>query len=170
MDTAKKTVAIGAASGIAAMAALVTILSWAIPAPAAMATVPERLALALQLNVIAALPLLAMIVTVANSRFRSEAIDPLAHREDRKQEIDGRVANNTLEQTFLFLVATLALSTVVDPARVQILIALTIVFVLARIAFWIGYRMHPLYRAPGMAATSYLNLGSLATAIWLSFI
>ena len=39
-------------------------------------------------------------------------------------------------------------------------------FVAARIAFWIGYRMHPLYRAPGMAATGFLNLGLLAAALW----
>jgi len=34
------------------------------------------------------------------------------------------------------------------------------------IAFWIGYRIHPLYRAFGMAGTGYLNLGILAFAIW----
>jgi hypothetical protein len=31
--------------------------------------------------------------------------------------------------------------------------AATIVFIVVRLAFWIGYRIHPLYRAFGMAAT-----------------
>ena len=40
--------------------------------------------------------------------------------------------------------------------------AATIVFIVVRLAFWIGYRIHPLYRAFGMAATGYLNVGLLA--------
>jgi hypothetical protein len=44
--------------------------------------------------------------------------------------------------------------------------AATIVFIVARLAFWIGYRIHPLYRAFGMAATEYLNVGLLAFALW----
>src|SRR5215469_7927028 len=34
------------------------------------------------------------------------------------------------------------------------------------VLFWIGYRIHPLYRAFGMGATAYLNVGLLAFAIW----
>jgi hypothetical protein len=41
-----------------------------------------------------------------------------------------------------------------------------IVFIVARIAFWVGYRVHPLYRAFGMAGTGYLNVGILAFALW----
>jgi hypothetical protein len=44
--------------------------------------------------------------------------------------------------------------------------AVVVVFVVARIAFWVGYRVHPLYRAFGMAATGYLNVGILAFALW----
>jgi hypothetical protein len=36
----------------------------------------------------------------------------------------------------------------------------------ARMAFWIGYRIDPLYRAFGMGATGYLNVGLLAFAMW----
>jgi len=42
----------------------------------------------------------------------------------------------------------------------------TIVFVAARLAFWVGYRIHPLYRAFGMAATGYLNIRLLGFALW----
>jgi uncharacterized membrane protein YecN with MAPEG domain len=76
-------------------------------------------------------------------------------------EIDGRVADNTLQQTFVFAVASLALSTIVALQYLQVVWACAIVFVLARVVFWVGYRLNPLYRAPGMAATSYMNLGMI---------
>ena len=48
----------------------------------------------------------------------------------------------------------------------RVIAAATIVFIVARFAFWVGYRIHPLYRAFGMAATMYLNVGILAWAGW----
>lgn len=161
MNPAQKTVAIGAASGVLSMLLLVTLLYFLIPAPLGMATLSERIAFALKLNVIAVLPFFVMIITVGNSRFLSDAIDPLAERETLAQIVNGRVADNTLQQNFIFLVGTLALSALLKPTSVQLLIAATVVFVLARAAFWLGYRLGPLYRAPGMAATAYLNLGIL---------
>ena len=50
----------------------------------------------------------------------------------------------------------------------QLVAAAAIVFVVARLVFWIGYRIDPLYRAPGFAATAYLNLGLLGGALWLA--
>lgn len=81
-------------------------------------------------------------------------------------EINGRVVENTLQQYLLYLVGTLALSVNLTADEMRVIPATAIVFVVARIAFWIGYRIHPLYRAFGMAATGYLNLGILAFAIW----
>ena len=114
--------------------------------------------------------LFIMVVSVANSRFLSDAIDPLAQKETVAQTVNGRVTDNTLQQNFLFLVATLALSTVLSEARLQVIPAMTIVFVIARIVFWIGYRLDPLLRAPGMSATVYLNLGGLLAAAYLAFV
>jgi hypothetical protein len=48
----------------------------------------------------------------------------------------------------------------------RIIPAAAIVFVTARAAFWVGYRLHPLYRAFGMAATGYLNVALLGFALW----
>ena len=48
--------------------------------------------------------------------------------------------------------------------------ACTIVFVVARVVFWFGYRRHPLYRAPGMSATAYLNLGMILYVLYAAFI
>jgi uncharacterized membrane protein YecN with MAPEG domain len=99
----------------------------------------------------------------------SEAIDPTRHAESRSQEVDGRVADNTLQQNFVFLVASLALSTTVALHHLQAVWACAIVFVVARAAFWLGYRLNPLYRAPGMAATSYMNLGMILYSLFRIF-
>ena len=85
-------------------------------------------------------------------------------------EIDGRVADNTLQQNFVFVVASLALSTVVSLHYVQVVWACAIVFVVARAVFWLGYRMNPLYRAPGMAATAYMNLGMIVYVLFCVFL
>jgi hypothetical protein len=170
MNPSQKRVAIGAGSGVLSMVLLVTVLSMTLAAPQDVGALAERIAYALRWNVIAAVPFFVMVVSVANSRFLSDAIDPLAQKETLAQTVNGRVTDNTLQQNFLFLVATLALSTVLSEARLQIIPAMTIVFVIARVVFWIGYRKDPLLRAPGMAATAYLNLGGLLAAAWLAFV
>jgi hypothetical protein len=66
-------------------------------------------------------------------------------------EIDGRVTENTLQQTLVVPVASLALSAVAPLDALQALWACTIVIVVARAAFWIGYRVQPaLSRPPGL--------------------
>jgi hypothetical protein len=129
MKPEQKIVAIGAAGGVVAMVITVWLLTLVLPSPRMAGTIAERLAFALRANVVAVLPLFVMIVTVANSRFMSDAIDPTRHAESPTMEIDGRVVDNTL----------------------QVVWACTIVFVVARTAFWMGYRINPLYRAPGMS-------------------
>lgn len=159
MKAEQKIVAIGAASGILGMLALVTLLTFhIIPAPEIVDTAAARIAYALGANVFALIPLFLMFVTVGNERFLSEAIDPLRHAENRTMEINGRVAQNTLEQNFIFLVASLALSTVVSFAYLQIVWACAIVFVIGRFLFWWGYHKNPLYRAPGLSSVAYMNL------------
>ena len=170
MKSEQRIVAIGAASGVILMLASVWILTKALPTPAIAGILVERLAYALQANVLATLPLFIMIATVGNSRFLSEAIDPTRHAESRSMEIDGRVVDNTLQQNFIFAIASLTLSTIVPLQHLQIVWACAIVFVVARACFWIGYRLDPLYRAPGMSATAYMNLGIIAYVLFRTFV
>ena len=159
MNRDQKTVIIGAASGILGMIALVTFLTFhVLPVPSIADAIAERLAYALGANVFALITLFVMLMTVGNERFFSRAIDPTRHAEDAKMEINGRVADNTLQQNFVFVVASLALSVLVPFQYLQVVWACAIWFVVARCAFWIGYRVHPLYRAPGMSGTAYMNL------------
>jgi uncharacterized MAPEG superfamily protein len=143
------------------MALAVWALTQALPAPSIADAPGERLAYALRANVVALVPFFVMIIAVGNARFLSDAIDPTRRAEHRAMDIDGRVADNTLQQNFVFAVASLALSTVVPLGALQVVWACAIVYVVARIVFWIGYRIDPLYRAPGMSATAYMNLGMI---------
>lgn len=168
MTNDQKTVAVGAASGIAAMILSLWLLYTALPVPAGADTISGRLAYALRWNAVAALPLFAMLAAVGNARFLSEAIDPTLGKEDPKTLINGRVTDNTLQQFVLFVVGSLAVAAAVAAEQVKIVGAAAIVFVVMRIAFWIGYRIKPIYRAFGFSSTAYLNLGLLVTAMWLS--
>jgi hypothetical protein len=170
MKSEQKTVAIGAASGVILMSATVWILTRTLPAPAIADMLEERLAYALRANVFATLPLFIMLAAVGNARFLSQAIDPTKHAESRSMEIDGRVADNTLQQNFIFAIASLTLSTAVPLTHLQIVWACAIVFVAARAGFWLGYRLNPLYRAPGMSATAYMNLGMIAYVLFRTFV
>ena len=112
MNSDQRVVVVGAASGAVVMVLSVWFLAThVLPVPVIADEISARLAYALGANVFALLPLLVMLITVGNERFFSRAIDPTRHAEDSKMEINGRVADNTLQQNFVFAIASLALST-----------------------------------------------------------
>ena len=166
MTKDQKIVATGAASGILTMALLVWILSTVIVAPI-LEGAADRLAYALPWAVLAAIPLFMMLAAVGNARFLSEAIDPTLGKEDQKTIVNGRVADNTLQQFTIFAIALLALSTTLPADRLSFVPATAITFLIARMVFWVGYRIHPLYRAPGFSSTAYLNLGMMVAVLWM---
>lgn len=169
MRLEQKIVAVGAVSGAVGMGAGLWLLSRILPAPQISDTPGERLAYGFRANVVALTPLFLMLVTIANSRFLSDAIDPTRNAESASMNIDGRVADNTLQQNFVFALASLAMSTVVSLQQLQVVWACAIVFVVGRVTFWVGYRINPLYRAPGMAATLYTNLGMILYVVYSTF-
>jgi hypothetical protein len=166
MKPEQKIVAIGAASGVTTMTIAVWLLTKWLPAPTGVETAADRIVYALRINVVALLPFFVMLIAIGNSRFLSKAIDPTLKAENQAQLVDGRVADNTLQQNFVFAVASLALSTVLDAHYLHALWACAIVYVAARMTFWFGYRKNPLLRAPGMAATAYLNLGMILYVLY----
>jgi hypothetical protein len=85
-------------------------------------------------------------------------------------EIDGRVADNTLQQNFVFAITSLALSATVPLRQLQVVWACVIVFIVARTVFWLGYRINPLYRAPGMSATAYMNIGMILYVLFRTLV
>ena len=169
MRKEQKVVAVGAASGILTMLASMYVLSGLMPALPDYADAGERLAFAAKWTALAAAPLFFAIMAVGNGRFKSDAIDPTAGKESRAMIINGRVADNTLQQLALFAAASSAVAASGVGDELSIVAAGSVVFVVARIAFWIGYRIDPLYRATGMAATSYLNVLLFGVAAWMAW-
>jgi hypothetical protein len=149
------------------MVLLVWLLSKAISPPAIADDAGDRIAYALPWAAVAALPLVFMIAAVGNARALSEAIDPTLGKESPRMVIDGRVLDNSLQQFVLFLVGMLALAMSLPVHRLSIVAAVSITFVVMRLAFWAGYRIKPVYRAFGFASTFYMNLGMLLAALWL---
>jgi len=168
MTREQKAVVAGSATGLVSMLAAMWLLTRALPPPAQAGTIEGRLTYALPWEALAALPLFVMIVAIGNARFGGVAIDPTRGAEDKAMLINGRVADNTLQQFVLFLAGSLALAVTVPAGYVQIVGAAAITFVAARIVFWIGYRIDPLYRAPGFAATAYLNVGLIGAALYFA--
>lgn len=169
MTTDQKRVAAGAASGVLAMLAGLIALSGIIAGLAVDANAGERLAYAAKWIALGALPLAAAIASVGNGRFNSEAIDPTAGKESHAMVVNGRVVDNTVQQYLLFAAASLAVAASARGDQLGAVAAAAIVFVIARLVFWIGYRIRPVYRAAGFASTFYLNIVMFGYALWLAW-
>ena len=167
MTKDQKTVAIGAVCGIAGMILIVWAIATHFPHPGVIDSNGDRLAYAFRWSVVAVLPLFVMLAAVGNARFLSEAIDPTLGKESERMVVDGRVVDNTLQQFVCFLVGIVALSVSLPIERISYVPAVAITFVISRVIFWIGYRIHPLYRAPGFASTAYMNLFMYIAVIWM---
>lgn len=169
MKPEQKIVAVGAAFGVLSMLASMALLPSVSPALPVVADSGERLAFAAKWVALGAAPLFFAIASVGNARFKSEAIDPTAGKESRTMIINGRVADNTLQQYALYTAGSFAVAAGARGDELGFVVAAAIVFVVARVAFWIGYRIHPLYRAAGMAATSYLAVVLFGLATWMAW-
>jgi uncharacterized membrane protein YecN with MAPEG domain len=128
---------------------------------------PERLGLACAALLPAVLVLNLMILTQMRLRARSGAVDPLAGRDGALLQVNQRALTNSVEQLAGFAPALLALAAGVAPGRMRFVVAAGVVFALARLAFWAGYLVGPMLRAPGMAATFAINVATLIAAIWV---
>jgi hypothetical protein len=90
MKREQKIVAIGAASGVAGMFTAVWLLTSWLPVPAGIETMADRIAYALRGNLVAMLPPFVMIISIANSGFLRDAIEPTLEAENQQQIVDGR--------------------------------------------------------------------------------
>ena len=126
-----------------------------LPPLAGMETVLARLIFALKCSSVAILfCLVTGIEAVAHERLRSPAIDPLLGYETRRLRVNLRYLQNTLEQLLVFVPGLFGLAYyAADGAQMRWVVAATVVWIVARIAFWIGYHRSSASRgfgAPGM--------------------
>jgi MAPEG family len=102
------------------------------------------------------------VEAVAHERLLSPAFDPLAGFETRRLRVNQRYLQNTLEQIVVFAVALFGLAAYApDGFAMRAVLATTVVWILARFAFWIGYHRNAAMRglgAPGMALSMIVLL------------
>src|SRR5215469_991891 len=102
------------------------------------------------------------VEAVAHERLSSPAFDPLIGFEPQRLRVNQRYLQNTLEQILVFTAGVFGLAAYSpDGATTRAVLATTVVWMLARFAFWIGYHRSAAMRglgAPGMALSMIVLL------------
>ena len=97
------------------------------------------------------------VESIAHERLQSAAFDPLAGHETRRLRVNLRYLQNTLEQIVVFGVGLFGLAAyLADGSAMRAVIAVTVIWILNRFAFWIGYHRSAAMRglgAPSMAVS-----------------
>ena len=152
-------------SGIAAIAvsSAVSIVLWfalmrLLPPLTGMDDAGARMLVALKCVVVATLfALVAGVEAVAHERLQSDAFDPLAGHQTKRLQVNLRYLQNTLEQTLIFAVALFGLAAYMTSGEAMRAVpAVTVIWVVNRYAFWIGYHRSAAMRglgAPSMAVS-----------------
>lgn len=148
MEPARQRRAILASMGVSAAAA--ALLWWGVfhllPPGFADGAPPLTLALGC-IGAATLFTLAAGIEAVAHERLVTPAIDPLAGAESPRMKVNQRYLQNTLEQLVVFAAGIALLAA---HAEARAMLAATLVWVLGRWAFWIGYHIAPRFRAIGL--------------------
>jgi len=134
-----------------------------LPPIAGMETLLDRLVFALKCSAVAILFCFVMAIeAVAHERLRSPAIDPLSGYDTRRMRVNLRYLQHTLEQLVVFLPGLFGLAAYsADGSAMRWVVAATVVWIAARIAFWIGYHRSSAergYGAPGMVVAMLMLL------------
>jgi hypothetical protein len=124
----------------------------------------SRLAYVAHWLILPGLTLLAGIVAAGRRGFIADAIDGTRTPASHSLEINLRYNQNTLEQTVLAAIAWGAMAPILPRDALVLIAMMAFLFAFGRIAFWIGYSLHPLARAFGMVLTA---LPTLAAYAWL---
>jgi hypothetical protein len=152
-------------SGIAAIAVsgAVSIVLWfalmrLLPPLTGMDDAGARMLVALKCVVVATLfALVAGVEAVAHERLQSDAFDPLAGHQTKRLQVNLRYLQNTLEQTLIFAVALFGLAAYMTSGEaIRAIPAVTVIWIVNRYAFWIGYHRSAAMRglgAPSMAVS-----------------
>ena len=102
------------------------------------------------------------VEAVAHERLASPAFDPLSGFETRRLRVNQRYLQNTLEQIVVFAASLFGLAAYSpDGSAMRAVVATTVVWILARFAFWVGYHQSAAMRglgAPGMALSMIVLL------------
>jgi uncharacterized MAPEG superfamily protein len=127
-------------------------------------TVGDRIALVIKVAVFAVLPAVLAICIVAAQRLDPSQFVGRVPKPNSAVDINNRFILNTFEQFILFFIGMAALALYCPLEEARTLIILTILFVVGRILFWVGYHYNPYMRAFGFGLTFY---PTVAVYLWL---
>jgi hypothetical protein len=110
-----------------------------------------RMIVALKCTVLATLfCLVAGVEAVAHERLQGDSFDPLAGHQTKRLQVNLRYLQNTLEQLVIFAVGLFGLAFYLDSGEsMRLVVATTVVWILNRFAFWIGYHRSAALRGLG---------------------
>ena len=157
-------------AGIIAIAAAMPVafllwlgIAYLMPPLSGMDSIGDRMLFALKCCCISVLfCLVTGVEAVAHERLSSPAFDPLSGFETRRLRVNQRYVQNTLEQILVFAAGLFGLAAYCpDGSAIRAVLATSVVWILARFAFWIGYHRSAAMRglgAPGMALSMIVLL------------
>ena len=131
-----------------------------LPLPA-LTTAADRLIFTLRWQLPSVFLILLGVGDVGRRRLFSHAIDPVGPRDQHLVVIPSRILQNTLEQLVMNSAGQLMLSTYLGANQMRVIPALTVVFVLGRVAYYAGYQRPELGRSGrsvGFGMTIYPTL------------
>jgi hypothetical protein len=161
-------------AGIAAIAvgALVAVGLWIgittyAPPLAGMETLAARMLFTLKCWALAILfCLVSGVEAIAHERLVSPAFDPLAGFETRRLRVNKQYLQNTLEQSVVLSAALFALAAYCPSgSAMRAVVATTVIWVLGRFAFWIGYHRSAAMRGLGVPSMA-LSMLVLIYVAW----
>ena len=129
--------------------------------------IADRIALVLKDAVFALLPGVIGICIVAAQRLNPSMFVGQTPKANSAVDINNRFILNTFEQFTAYFVANAGLAMYCPPEEARSLPLLTMLFVMGRILFWIGYHRNPYLRAFGFGITFYPTVVAFA---WLMLI
>jgi hypothetical protein len=102
------------------------------------------------------------VEAVAHERLTSPAFDPLAGFVTHRLRVNQRYLQNTVEQIIVLGASLFGLAAYSpDGSAMRAVVATTVVWIIARVAFWLGYHRSAALRglgAPGMAISMIVLL------------
>ena len=152
IEAQQRTLAMGVVLALPLAIGLWFFIDRSMPPIPGMATQTARFLFALHcVGIATLLALLPGIEAVAHERLVTPAIDPLAGADSRRMRVNQRYVQNTIEQLWLFVPGLLMLAVQArDGASMRAVVACTVVWVLARWVFWVGYLLGPRFRSAGL--------------------
>jgi uncharacterized MAPEG superfamily protein len=132
--------------------------------PVHWSTEGEKIALVLKDSVFALLPGVIAICIVAAERLDPNMFVGRTPKPNSALDINTRFILNTFEQFTAYFVAHCGLALYSPPDEARTMPILTILFIMGRILFWIGYHRNPYLRAFGFGLTFYPTVAAYA---WL---